>query len=100
MRKRVLPSPVQIKIEHRLFSFITTNWKGRELTDYLTVVELIGATTTKTGLTVRAEWDDEVYPIGTKITDKDLDALPVRPNSWHGEWNYAISARSARSTNK
>jgi transposase len=88
------------KIEHRLFSFITTNWKGRELTDYLTVVELIGATTTKTGLTVRAEWDDEVYPIGTKITDRDLDALPIRPNSWHGEWNYAISARSARSTNK
>jgi len=88
------------KIEHRLFSFVTTNWKGRELTDYLTVVELIGATTTKTGLTVRAEWDDEVYPIGTKITDRDLDALPIRPNSWHGEWNYAISARSARSTNK
>jgi transposase len=88
------------KIEHRLFSFTTTNWLGRQLTDYLTVVELIGATTTKTGLTVRAEWDDEVYPIGTKITDKDLDALPIRPNSWHGEWNYAIGARSAHSTNK
>jgi hypothetical protein len=75
------------KIEHRLFSFITINWRGRQLTDYRTVVEFIGATTSKTGLIVQAEWDDSTYPLGTKITDEELNALPMRPGQGHGEWN-------------
>lgn len=88
------------KIEHRLFSFITINWRGRELTDYRTVVELIGATTSRTGLVVRAEWDDSVYPTGTKITDKQLAELALRPHQWHGEWNYSAGIKRRRSTSK
>jgi hypothetical protein len=78
------------KIEHRLFSFVTTNWRGRTLTSYRTIVELIGATTTETGLKVRAEWDQGYYPIGTQITDAELAALPLKPDRWHGEWNYTL----------
>ena len=78
------------KIEHRLFSFITTNWRGRTLTSYRTVVELIAGTTTKTGLKVQAEWDQGYYPTGTQITDSELADLPLKPHSWHGEWNYIL----------
>ncbi len=78
------------KIEHRLFSFVTTNWRGRTLTSYRTIVELIGATTTETGLKVRAEWDQGDYPTGTQITDAELAALPLKPDKWHGEWNYTL----------
>jgi hypothetical protein len=78
------------KIEHRLFSFVTTNWRGRTLTSYRTIVELIGATTTETGLKVRAEWDQGYYPTGTQITDAELAALPLKPDRWHGEWNYTL----------
>jgi len=88
------------KIEHRLFSFITMNWRGRELTDYRTVVELIGATTSRTGLTVQAEWDDSVYPLGTKISDKQLAALPLRAHDWHREWNYTFGDVRRRSSTK
>jgi len=79
------------KVEHRLFSFVTINWRGRPLTSYRTIVELAAATTTRTGLKVRAEWDDAVYEKGIKITDKELPALPVTPGDWHGEWNYTIT---------
>ena len=78
------------KIEHRLFSFITMNWRGRPLTSYRTIVELIGATTTKTGLTVRSQLDERYYPTGVKIPDQDFAALPVTAHDWHGEWNYTI----------
>jgi hypothetical protein len=78
------------KIEHRLFSFVTTNWRGRTLTSYRTIVDLIGATTTQTGLKVRAEWDQGYYPTGTQITDAELAALPLKPDKWHGEWNYTL----------
>ena len=88
------------KIEHRLFSFITINWKGRQLTDYRTVVELIGATTTSTGLTVQAVWDDGLYEKGIKITDNELKALPLRPHDWHGEWNYNIGQVGRRNVPK
>ncbi|MHB8318874.1 MAG: ISAzo13 family transposase [Acidimicrobiales bacterium] len=88
------------KIEHRLFSFITINWKGQQLTDYRTVVELIGATTTSTGLSVQAEWDSSVYEKGIKITDKELAALPVHTHAWHGEWNYDIGRLRRRKTSK
>jgi transposase len=78
------------KVEHRLFSFISINWRGRPLTSYRTIVELAAATTTRTGLKVRAEWDDGVYEKGIKITDKQLAALPITLSEWHGEWNYTV----------
>ena len=79
------------RIEHRLFSFISINWRGRPLTDIRTIVELIAATTTKTGLTVQCAYDPNWYPTGVKITDTELAALPINPHDWHGEWNYTIT---------
>jgi transposase len=81
------------RIEHRLFSFISINWRGRPLTDIRTIVELIGATTTKTGLTVQCAYDPNWYPTGIKITDQQLAALPVQAHDWHGEWNYTITPK-------
>ena len=78
------------KIEHRLFSFITINWRGKPLTTYRTVVELIAATTTKTGLRVQAALDQGSYPTGIKITDAELAAVPLQPHTWHPDWNYSI----------
>ena len=78
------------KIEHRLFSFITINWRGKPLTTYRTVVELIAATTTKTGLRVEADLDQGSYPIGVKVTDEELAAVPLQPHTWHPDWNYSI----------
>jgi len=79
------------KVEHRLFSFISINWRGRPLTSYRTIVELAATTTTRTGLKVQAEWDDGVYQKGIKITDKALAALPITRSEWHGEWNYTVA---------
>ena len=78
------------KIEHRLFSFITMNWRGKPLTTYRTVVELIAATTTRTGLKVQADLDQGYYPTGRTISDQDFNALPVTGHTWHGDWNYTI----------
>ena len=78
------------KIEHRLFSFISRNWRGRPLTDYQTIVELIGATTSTTGLTVRCELDETHYPAGIKIADAVMRALNIITDEFHGEWNYTI----------
>jgi Rhodopirellula transposase DDE domain len=78
------------KIEHRLFSFITMNWRGKPLTTYRTVIELIAATTTRTGLKIQADLDTGYYPTGVKITDKQLQALPLQPHQWHPDWNYSI----------
>jgi transposase len=78
------------KIEHRLFSFISMNWRGRPLTDIATIVDLIAATTTDNGLVVRAAYDPNWYPKGVKITDTDFDALPLTRHDWHGDWNYTL----------
>jgi transposase len=78
------------KIEHRLFSFISINWRGRPLTDIRTIIELISATTTKTGLTVQAAYDPNWYPTGERVSDEDFAAIPLRAHEWHGEWNYDI----------
>ncbi len=78
------------KIEHRMFSFITMNWRARPLTTYRTVIELIAATTTKTGLRIEADLDDRSYPIGVKVTDKELAAIPIRRHDWQPAWNYTI----------
>lgn len=81
------------KIEHRLFSFISGNWRGRPLTDYQTIVELIAATKTRTGLSVRCELDTGDYPKGVKVTDKEMASLNITRHAFHGEWNYTISPR-------
>jgi hypothetical protein len=82
------------RIEHRMFSFITMNWRGRPLTSVRTIIELISATTTETGLTVQAVYDPEWYAKGVKISDAELAAVPLVPHDFHGEWNYTINAHS------
>jgi Rhodopirellula transposase DDE domain len=79
------------KIEHRLFSFITINWRGKPLRSYRTIVELIAATTTDAGLIVRAELDENKYPKGVKVSDARLAAVNLDRHSFHGDWNYTIS---------
>jgi len=80
------------KIEHRLFSFISMNWRGRPLTDVRTVVELIASTTTSTGLTVQAAYDPNWYPTGVKIPKADYDSINLTGHTWHSDWNYTIAA--------
>ncbi len=82
------------KIEHRMFSFITMNWRGKPLTSVRTIIELISATATSTGLTIQADYDPSWYPKGVKISDQQLAALPLRPHDFHGEWNYTLNAQS------
>ncbi len=79
------------KIEHRLFSQISKNWRGRPLETLEIIVSLIGSTTTKTGLTVKCVVDTNEYPRGIKIDDSELEALNLTANDWHGEWNYMIA---------
>jgi Rhodopirellula transposase DDE domain len=83
------------KIEHRLFSFISRNWRGRPLIDYRTIVELIGATTSTSGLTVRCELDENLYPAGIKVSDQEMAKLIILRDNFHGEWNYTIKPRPA-----
>jgi hypothetical protein len=78
------------KIEHRLFSFISLNWRGRPLTDYQVIIETIAATTTNTGLKVDAVLDTREYPTGVKITDTQVKQIPMQRYAFHGEWNYLI----------
>ena len=82
------------RIEHRMFSFITMNWRGRPLTSLRVIIELISATTTATGLTIQAGYDPNWYPTKVKITNKQLAAVPLDPHEFHGEWNYTITAQS------
>ena len=78
------------KVEHRLFSAITTNWRGRPLVSHEVMVNLIAGTTTRTGLKVHAERDQGYYPIKVKITDRQLAAVPLTGHRFHPEWNYSI----------
>jgi hypothetical protein len=70
------------------------NWRGKPLTSVRTIIELISATSTKTGLTIQADYDPNWYPKGVKISDRQLAALPLDPHDFHGEWNYTLSAQS------
>jgi len=79
------------KIEHRLFSFITINWRGKPLRSYRTIVQLIAATTTDAGLRVRAELDENKYPKGVKVSDAQIAAVNLSRHAFHGDWNYTIS---------
>jgi hypothetical protein len=83
------------KVEHRLFSFISINWRGRPLRSYETVVNLISNTTNRGGLVVRARLDRRRYPIGKKVSPKDLAAIRLEPDQWHGDWNYVIRPRKS-----
>ena len=81
------------KIEHRLFSFISLNWKGKPLINFETVVNLIGGTRTKTGLKVKALLDTNQYETGVELSKKDMDELLLRRHKTHPDWNYTLSAR-------
>jgi Rhodopirellula transposase DDE domain len=78
------------KIEHRLFSHIPTNWRGRPLVSHQAIVEPIGATTSRSGLEVRAALDNGAYPLGVRISDRELAAVPLGRRDWHGEWNHTV----------
>jgi hypothetical protein len=81
------------KIEHRLFSHITMNWRGRPLTSHQVIVAAIASTTTGTGLTVRAELDTGTYPTGVPVSNEQMAALPLHRHEWHGDWNYTLHPR-------
>jgi hypothetical protein len=85
-------------IEHRLFSHISTNWRGRPLTSHEVVINTIAATTTRTGLSVTARLDTSLYPTGVTVTEKQLAAVPITPHDWHGEWNYTIRCEPSTPT--
>lgn len=82
------------KIEHRLFSYITQNWRGKPLISHEVIVQLIASTTTTTGLQVQAALDTTVYPTGTKVTDQELSEVNLEKDPFHGEWNYTISPKN------
>jgi len=81
------------KVEHRLFSAITQNWRGKPLVSHEVVVNLIAATTTRTGLTVRSELDTGDYPAGLRVSDAEMRSLHLRRDDFHGEWNYSLLPR-------
>jgi hypothetical protein len=88
------------KIEHRLFSFITINWRGKPLRTFRTIVQLIAATTTDTGLKVRAEIDKKKYPKGVKVSDEEMATLNLSRHAFHGDWNYTLSPHVRASTRR
>jgi transposase len=83
------------KIEHRLFSFISQNWRGKPLVSYEVIIKLIAATRTRAGLTVQSRLDTNTYQTSRKIADSQMDALLIRRDNFHGEWNYTILPRTA-----
>ena len=78
------------KIEHRLFSFITQNWRGRPLVSHEVIVNLIGSTTTRNGLNVKAKLSTKRYETGIKISDEEFGRIKIKPKRFHGDWNYTI----------
>jgi hypothetical protein len=85
------------KIEHRMFCQITQNWRGRPLVSHEVIINLIANTTTEQGLRIQAELDTAAYPLGTKVTDKELDTLKIKRHKFHGEWNYSIQPLPGKS---
>jgi Rhodopirellula transposase DDE domain len=81
------------RIEHRLFSFITGNWRGKPLVSHQVIVQLIAATTTTTGLKVHCELDQNAYPAGLKVSDDEIKAVNLTRHDFHGEWNYTVSPK-------
>ena len=85
------------KIEHRLFSFISTNWRGKPLISHEVIINLISATTTTTGLKVYAQLDDREYKKGIKISDQQLATINITRNTFHGDWNYTVAPSHTQS---
>ena len=81
------------KIEHRMFSYITKNWRGKPLESHEVIVNLIGNTTTKTGLRIQAALDSRIYPTGSEVPDHIMEGLNMEKSEFHGEWNYRILPR-------
>ena len=79
------------RIEHRLFSYISQNWRGKPLVSYAVIVNLIAATRTTTGLRVHSQLDTQSYPKGLKVSDAELAQVNIERDEFHGEWNYTIS---------
>jgi hypothetical protein len=84
------------KIEHRMFSYISLNWRGRPLVNLETVVNLIANTTTEKGLKIQADLDRAIYPTGLKVSDQELEAINLKEVDFHGEWNYSISPKNGK----
>jgi len=82
------------KIEHRLFSFISQNWRGKPLISHEVIINLIAATTSKTGLTVKSDLDPNIYPRGIKVSDQQMAELRLKRDTFHGDWNYSLLPRS------
>lgn len=82
------------KIEHRLFSFISQNWRGKPLISHEVIINLIAATTSKTGLTVRSALDKNIYPAGVKVSDQQMAEIRIKRDTFHGDWNYSLLPRS------
>jgi len=82
------------KIEHKLFSFISMNWRGKPLVDDETIVGLIGSTRTAAGLEVRPHIDNRIYAKGRKVSDAEMATIPIKPQAFHGQWNYTIKPQS------
>jgi hypothetical protein len=85
------------KIEHRLFSFISTNWRGKPLISHEVIINLIAGTTTSTGLKVYAQLDDREYKTSIKVTDTQLATINITRNTFHGDWNYTVTPSHAQS---
>jgi hypothetical protein len=81
------------RIEHRLFAYISQNWRGKPLVSHQVIIQLIGATTTNTGLTVTCDIDQSLYPKGIKVTDAEMATLNIQRHTFQGDWNYTISPR-------
>lgn len=81
-----------------MFSFITINWRGKPLTSYQVIVNLVAGTTTNEGLRILAEWEQGYYPIGVQVTDAELAGLPLAGREWHPEWNYDITPPKTKHT--
>jgi hypothetical protein len=79
------------KVEHRLFSFISMNWRGQPLVSHEVVVNLIGSTKTRSGLRVKARLDKKTYPTKVRISDEEMKSLSVPPHKFHGDWNYTVN---------
>ena len=85
------------KIEHRMFCRITQNWRGRPLVSHEVIINLIASTTTEQGLRIKAELDTATYPLGTKVTDEELDTVKIKRHKFHGDWNYSIRPAAGKS---
>jgi len=81
------------RIEHRLFAFITQNWRGKPLVSHQVIIQLIANTTTDTGLTVACRLDNNTYEKGIKVSDAEMASLNIQPANFHGDWNYTFAPR-------